>query len=128
MRLLNIAAEKSIDDDYWKDRVLVPTAIRRCLDKCSEEKIGEIEQENEPLQTVFDKLRQLEADYKKSPFQLESIGLSTEDISLLKQNGVIIADGDKYYVSEIFRLGLGFSQNAGKAKVLGLAKRARQRL
>ncbi|WP_424097542.1 MinD/ParA family ATP-binding protein [Moorena producens] len=128
VRLLNIAAAKSIDDDYWKDRVLVPTAIRDSLADCSQAKIEEIELENEPLKRVFNKLSQLPEVQKKSPFQLESIGLSTEDISLLKQNGVIIADGDKYYVSEIFRLGLGFSQNAGKAKVLGLAKRARQRL
>ncbi|NEO39814.1 MAG: AAA family ATPase [Moorea sp. SIOASIH] len=131
VRLLKIAAEKSIfidDKNYWQDRILVPKAIRDSLADCSKAKIEEIELENEPLKRVFNKLRQLPEVQKKSPFQLESIGLSTEDISLLKQNGVIIADGDKYYVSEIFRLGLGFSQNAGKAKVLGLAKRARQRL
>ncbi|NEP51704.1 MAG: ParA family protein, partial [Moorea sp. SIO3C2] len=128
VRLLKIAAAKSIDDDYWQDRVLVPKAIRRCLADCSHEKITEIELENEPLKKVFNKLRQLPADNKKSPFKLESIGLSTEDMRLLRENGVIIAYGDKYYVSEIFRLGLRFSQNAGKPKVLGLATLARQGL
>ncbi|OLT58753.1 hypothetical protein BJP37_06550 [Moorena bouillonii PNG] len=131
MRLLKIAAEKSISIDeknYWQDRILVPKAIRGCLADCSQAKIEEIELENEPLKRVFNKLRQLPEVQKKSPFQLESIGLSTEDISLLQQNGVIIAYGDKYYVSEIFRLGLRFSQNAGKPKVLGLATLARQGL
>ncbi|NEO90385.1 MAG: hypothetical protein F6K56_09100 [Moorea sp. SIO3G5] len=131
VRLLKIAAEKSIfidDKNYWQDRILVPKAIRDSLADCSKAKIEEIELENEPLKRVFNKLRQLPGDSKKSPFKLENIGLSTEDISLLKENGVIIADGDKYYVSEIFRLGLGFSQNAGKPKVLGLANRARQGL
>ena len=131
VRLLKIAAEKSIsidDKNYWQDRVLAPKAIRRCLDECSKAKIEEIELENEPLKRVFNKLRQLPPDNKKSPFQLESIRLSAEDISLLKDNGVIIADGDKYYISEIFRLGLGFSQNVGKPKIMALYRRARQRL
>ncbi|NEQ14005.1 MAG: ParA family protein, partial [Moorea sp. SIO3E2] len=126
VRFLKIAAGQSIDDDYWQDRILVPKAIRGCLDECSQEKITEIELENEPLKRVFNKLRPLSADQKKSPFQLENIGLSPEDISLLKENGVIIADGDKYYVSEIFRLGLGFSQNVGRPKIMALARRAGQ--
>ncbi|NER89076.1 AAA family ATPase [Moorena sp. SIO3A2] len=126
VRFLKIAAGQSIDDDYWQDRILVPKAIRGCLDECSQEKITEIELENEPLKRVFNKLRQLSADNKKNPFQLENIGLSPEDISLLKENGVIIADGDKYYVSEIFRLGLGFSQNVGRPKIMALARRAGQ--
>ncbi|NEP36020.1 MAG: ParA family protein, partial [Moorea sp. SIO3B2] len=126
VRFLKIAAGQSIDDDYWQDRILVPKAIRGCLDECSQEKITEIELENEPLKRVFNKLRPLSADQKKSPFQLENIDLSPEDISLLKENGVIIADGDKYYVSEIFRLGLGFSQNVGRPKIMALARRAGQ--
>ncbi|NEP25066.1 AAA family ATPase [Moorena sp. SIO3I6] len=126
VRFLKIAAENSIDDDYWQDRILVPKAIRDCLDECSKEKIEEIKLENEPLRTVFNKLRELPKVQKKSPFQLESISLSAEDISLLKQNGVIIADGDDYYISEIFRLGLGFSQNVGRPKIMALARRAGQ--
>ncbi|AOY79742.1 AAA family ATPase [Moorena producens JHB] len=131
VRLLKIAAEKSItidDKNSWQDRVLVPKAIRDSLADCSKAKIEEIELENEPLKRVFNELRQLTEVQKKSPFKLESIPLSAEDISLLKENGVIIADGDKYYISEIFRLGLGFSQNAGKPKILALARRARQKL
>ncbi|NEQ88687.1 MAG: ParA family protein, partial [Moorea sp. SIO2I5] len=129
VRLLNIAAAKSIsidDKNYWQDRVLVPKAIRDSLADCSKEKIEEIKLENEPLRTVFNKLRELPKVQKKSPFQLESISLSAEDISLLKQNGVIIADGDDYYISEIFRLGLGFSQNVGRPKIMALARRAGQ--
>ncbi|NEO49168.1 MAG: AAA family ATPase [Moorea sp. SIO4A3] len=129
VRLIKIAAEKSIsidENNYWQDRILVPKAIRGCLADCSQAKIEEIELENEPLKRVFNKLRQLPEVQKKSPFQLESIGLSTEDISLLKQNGVIIADGDDYYISEIFRLGLGFSQNVGRPKIMALARRAGQ--
>ncbi|WP_293060659.1 MULTISPECIES: hypothetical protein [unclassified Moorena] len=131
MRLLKIAAEKSIsidDKNYWQDRVLAPKAIRDCLADCSKAKITEIEVENEPLKKVFNKLRQLKPDKKKSPFKLESIRLSAEHISLLKENGVIIAEGDKYYISEIFRLGLGFSQNVGRPKIMALYRRARQRL
>ncbi len=112
-------------DDYWQDRILVPTAIKGALPECSRKKIDEIEQENTALENIFNKLRQLEKDKKKNPFTRIETDLSPTEIKTLEDNGVIIRDADEYYMSEIFRWGLDFSQLAGRSKVLALARRAR---
>ncbi|MEQ9355030.1 ParA family protein [Coleofasciculus chthonoplastes] len=126
VRLLHLAATDSVNDDYWQDRILVPTAIKRALPGCSSQKIDEIEKENTALKDIFNKLRQLENDKKKNPFTQIDTGLSPTEIKTLEDNGVIIRDADEYYMSEIFRWGLDFSQLAGRSKVLALERRARQ--
>ncbi|MEQ8963474.1 MAG: ParA family protein [Coleofasciculus sp. C2-GNP5-27] len=125
VRLLHLAARDSVKDDYWQDRILVPTAIKGALPECSRKKIDEIEQENTALENIFNKLRQLEKDKKKNPFTRIETDLSPTEIKTLEDNGVIIRDADEYYMSEIFRWGLDFSQLAGRSKVLALARRAR---
>ncbi|MEL7034451.1 MAG: AAA family ATPase [Cyanobacteria bacterium J06592_8] len=124
VRLLNIAASQSINNSYWKDRILVPTAIKDALPGCSDAKIQEIELENAELKDIFRKLQGLSTEDKKSPFTQEEIKLSLDEIDVLERNGVILRDGDKYHICEIFRLGLDFSQNAGRSKVLSLARLA----
>jgi hypothetical protein len=128
IRLLFVAASNSISDTKWQDRLLVPTEIRKALTKCSQEKISEISVENKVLSPLLDKLGELPQTQKKSPFTREDMpSLSSEELKTLEDNGVIIRDGDNYYVSEIFRLGLGFSQNAGPSRILYLARLARSR-
>ncbi|MDY6803382.1 MAG: AAA family ATPase [Cyanobacteriota bacterium] len=128
IRLLFVAASNSINDTKWQDRLLVPTEIRKALTECSQEKIREISVENKVLSALLDKLRELPQKQKKSPFTREDMpSLSSEELKTLEDNGVIIRDGDNYYVSEIFRLGLGFSQNAGPSRILYLARLARSR-
>ena len=126
IRLLHIAARNSVNDTYWQDRILVPTAIKGSLHECSKEKIDEIEKENTALKNIFTKLRQLGKDKKKNPFTRAETELSLEEIKTLEDNGVIIREEDDYQMSEIFRWGLDFSQLAGRSKVLALARRARQ--
>jgi MinD-like ATPase involved in chromosome partitioning or flagellar assembly len=125
VRLLHLAAKNSVNDTYWQDRILVPIAIKGALPECSREKIDEIEKENTALKDIFTKLRQLEKDKKKNPFTRTQTELSLEEINTLEDNGVIKREGDEYYMSEIFRWGLDFSQLAGRSKVLAL-RRARQ--
>ena len=126
VRLLHLAASKSINDTRWQDRILVPTAIRGALPECSSEKIGEIEQENTALESVFLKLRNLPSDKKKIPFTRDETQLSLEEMKILEDNGVVIREGDEYYMPEIFRLGLDFSKGGARPRVISLARRARQ--
>ena len=127
VRLLNIAAEKSINDTKWQDRILVPKAIRDALPECSEQKIQEIEIENTAFKEIFTKLRELPEATRKIPFTRENTQLSTEEIKTLVNNGVVIREGDEYYMPEIFRLGLEFSlKNGVRPRVLYLARRAGQ--
>lgn len=127
VRLLNIAAEKSINDTKWPDRILAPKAIRDALPECSKNKIKEIEIENTALKNIFTKLRELPEANRKIPFTREETQLSTEEITTLVNNGVVIREGDEYYMPEIFRLGLDFALKGGaRPRVLYLAHRAGQ--
>jgi hypothetical protein len=106
-----------------QDRLLAPAAIRRAVQPCSREKIGEIEQEIHDLKRVFDKLRS-HPDVR-IPFKPSDFSLSAEDVELLERNGVILDDERAYYMPEIFRLGFGFQLAGGaRPRVLTLARRA----
>ncbi|MDF5723367.1 MAG: AAA family ATPase [Rhizonema sp. PD37] len=125
VRLLNLAARESVNDDRWLDRILVPKAIRAALPECSIEKIVEIELENSALKAIFTRLRGLGEEERKIPFTREQLQLSVEEMKILEDNGVAIREKDDYYMPEIFRLGLGFSLTAtGRPAVMSLARRA----
>jgi len=127
VRLLRLAASNSINDSRWQDRILVPTAIRGALPECSRQKIEEIEIEDTALKNVFQKLRELGADKKKIPFSRDETELTLAEVKILEDNGVVIREGDEYYMPEIFRLGLDFSLKGGaRPKVIAMAQRARQ--
>jgi MinD-like ATPase involved in chromosome partitioning or flagellar assembly len=128
VRLLHLAAKKSVNDTRWQDRILVPTAIKEALPECSREKIQEIENENASLKNVFAKLRDLPEANRKIPFIRDTIQLSLEEMKILEDNGVIIREKDEYFMSEIFRLALGFSLTAaGRPRIIALARRAGQK-
>jgi len=124
VRFLHESALISIDDEFWKDRLLVPSAIRKALSKCSEKKITEIESENTQLMEIFSKLKSLDYDKKQIPFTRETIGLSKEEMDTLESNGVVLREKEEYYIPEIFREGLVFSLKTGaRPKVLKLSRR-----
>lgn len=125
--LLHLAAEKSINDTFWNDRVLVPVAIKESLYECSRQKIAEIEIENELLKAIFTKLRNLPAEKRLIPFAREDAELSALEIKTLEDNGVLLREGDEFFMPEIFRWGLDFRLRTGaRPRVLTLARRAGQ--
>ena len=129
VRLLHEAAKASIRDTYWKDRLLVPTAIRTAIGECSKTKIEEIQSENPVLGGVFTRLTGLQDDKKQIPFTREQVSLDIDDLKILEDNGVVLREGEEYYMPEIFRLGLGFTLKTGKRpRVLSLtlARRAQK--
>lgn len=127
IRFLHFASKSSKGDTYWDDRVLVPPAIRGSLLPCSQEKVTEIREENNELRRIFEKINEVSIDKKRVPFDQFDLGLEPIDLEILEQNGVIGRDGEKYYVSEIFREGLGFTLGKGaRPKVLAMAIRAQR--
>jgi MinD-like ATPase involved in chromosome partitioning or flagellar assembly len=128
VRLLNKSALDSQNDTYWKDRVLVPPAIRKSVDECSLQKIKEIKEENPHLSSIMNKLKSdTNMEVKRIPFNREQVDLELSEITMLEHNGVIIKEKEGYYMPEIFRRGLDFKFKKGaRPRVLSLSRRARK--
>ncbi len=123
VRLINIASRESVNDTYWTDRILIPKVIRSSLSQCSTYKISEISEENFQLKDIFDKIKSVEGNSKSIPFKREDLNLTTEQINLLKINGILILDNEDYWMPEIIRQGLNFSmKKGGRARVLRYSK------
>lgn len=120
------SATKSIGDSRWSDRLLTPTAMRGALVVCSAEKIDAIGEETPKIAEILNRLKNLHADLKQVPIIRESMDLNSTEIGLLEDNGVIFREGDKYWIPEIFRHGLGFSAT-GRPRVLAIASLVRKR-
>jgi len=127
VRFLYEAARGSEPDTYWKDRILVPTAIKGALQVCSTEKINEISIENNELKEIFNKLRDLSQEYRQIPFVRDQAGLTIEQVQTLENNGVAYLEKEEYYIPEIYRAGLGFKLKAGaRPRVLALSRKVRK--
>lgn len=100
----------------FKDRILGPKAIRDAFPEVGKEKVREVKEENKNnrFEEVLEKLEQLSPKIKV-PFE-STAELSSEDISLLIEQGVLKRHEDKYYMAELFRLGLGIDKRKGKVK------------
>jgi len=122
-----MAAQASVKDTYWKERILSPTAIKGSITECSREKINETKIENESLKNIFSYIDKLPTIQKIVPFKRENINLDTDQIQTLVSYGVLIRDEEYYYIPEIFRLGLGFKLSKGaRPRTLYLARRAQK--
>jgi MinD-like ATPase involved in chromosome partitioning or flagellar assembly len=127
VRFLHEAARGSEPDMYWKDRILVPTAIKGALQVCSTEKINEISIENNELNEIFNKLRDLSQEYRQIPFVRDQTGLTIEQVQTLENNDVAYLEKEEYYIPEIYRAGLGFKLKAGaRPRVLALSRKVRK--
>lgn len=127
VRFLHQASLDSERDTYWKDRILVPTAIRGAIKVCSKEKIGEISIENNRLEAIFNKLKALDAAARMIPFDREQVQLTIDEMLTLENNGVVYKETDDYYMPEIFRDGLNFKLKAGaRPRVLALSRKVRK--
>lgn len=127
VRFLHEAAQDSKGDSFWKDRILVPTAIRKAVGQCSEKKIEDIGLENPRMKTIFSALQGLEEESRQLPFTAEQVRLTLEDLKVLEDNGVVLREGQEYHMAEIFRLGLDFRLRKGaRPRVMTMARRARK--
>lgn len=134
IRFLKFAAKLSQNlvssSSTWGDRVLPPEPIRQTLNLCSSEKVDEAKQEIVPLRTWVTALERIPNDEKKSPFDPAKLSLESDTLASLKNLGIIFEDVDdmtkkeRYYLPEIYRHGLGFSQlGAGRPRVQAFLKK-----
>ncbi|MBM9510213.1 AAA family ATPase [Streptomyces sp. KK5PA1] len=111
------AAQLSIPQTAWEDRVLAPGAMRKALLACSTNKIDSIQQENQEVGELLSRLQQVRQPVTV-PFDLEEVGVSVQDADFLVDSGVFARGNDgRYWVAEIYRHGLGYGSER-RAKVL----------
>ncbi|MGI5409200.1 KGGVGR-motif variant AAA ATPase [Streptomyces chartreusis] len=114
---LSEAAQLSIPQTTWEDRVLVPGAMRKALLACSTNKIDSIQQENQEVGELLSRLQQVRQPVTV-PFALEEVEISVQEADFLVDSGVFARGNDgRYWVAEIYRHGLGYGSER-RAKVL----------
>ena len=123
VRFFWYAARRAQELPDYEQRLLQPAAVRYAIEPCSRDKIEEVQEETPWLKDVFEKFRKQED--RRIPFRAEDFGLTTEEVRLMKDIGVILEDENQLYMPEIYRHGLGFRLEKGaRPRVLTLMKRA----
>lgn len=89
--------------DIYHDRYLMPVEIKKAVSDCSVEKISEIRQEIKALEPILDKLENAPAEKKILPFHNDTFHLSQTEEKVMKQEGYLRVENDKYYLPEIIR-------------------------
>lgn len=99
----------------------MPTEIRKAVSECSNDKIGEIRDEIKALRPIFDKLEHASEEKKVLPFTADTFNLTQAEEKIMKQEGYLKIDNDRYYLPEIIRHALKFKYEKGaRPKVLSL--------
>jgi MinD-like ATPase involved in chromosome partitioning or flagellar assembly len=107
--------------DYYEDRYLMPAEIKKAVSKCSVEKVDETSQEIKALKQIFDKLKNGSEAQRSLPFYSDTFNLSASEEKLMKQEGYLRVENEKYYLPEIARHALNFKYEKGaRPKVLSL--------
>lgn len=130
VRFLEEAAKASEELTPWKGRLLPPAAIWSAMNGCSEDRVKELSQESKIFQKWADALQT--KDERVLPF---SKALLPDDSSTslleLKKLGVVYEDTTdsaeeyRFYIPEIYRIGLGFKFKRGaRPKVLSIKRKA----
>lgn len=121
IRFLAEAAKQEMDltgtDASYPDRLLSPSAIEKAFPSVGREKIREIKEENRgnEFSGIISKL-ETDPSQLKIPFT-ETVYLSPSEINELMRQGVLRYHSGKYYMTELFRRGLGIEKSSrGKPK------------
>ena len=114
-------ATVNVGKPVYQDRYLMPTEIKRAVSECSTDKIREIKDEIKALGPIFDKLENAPAEDKVLPFHSDAFHLTQGEEKIMKQEGYLRVDNDRYYLPEIIRHALKFRYGKGaRPKVLSL--------
>lgn len=120
IRFLQNATEE-VGKKIYDDRYIMPAEIKKALPKCSLMKIAEIKEEVKELKPILEKFENSSSDKKNLPFYRDTFELSAKEEQLLKQEGYLRIDNEKYYLPEIIRHALKFKYERGaRPKVLSL--------
>lgn len=114
-------ATVNVGKPVYQDRYLMPMEIKKAVSECSTGKIGEIKDEIKALGPIFDKLENAPVGDKILPFFSDTFNLTQPEEKIMKQEGYLRIDNDRYYLPEIIRHALKFKYGKGaRPKVLSL--------
>lgn len=114
-------ATKDVGKKIYEDRYIMPNEIKKAVPECSREKIDEVKQEIGDLSPIFKRLAEAPVEKRVLPFNSNTFQLSSSEETLMKQEGYLRIDNEKYYLPEIIRHALGFRYERGaRPKVLSL--------
>ena len=120
IRFLQYATEDA-GRPIYEDRYIMPAEIKKAVPNCSNKKLNEVIQEIAALKPIFTKLESLPEEKRILPFHSDTFELTATDEKLMKQEGYLKIDNDKYYLPEIIRHALKFKYERGaRPKVLSL--------
>lgn len=132
VRFLRFASEleSTRTGSTWNDRVLAPESMRQAIPKCSLEKVKEASQEISFLRDWIARLDQANITDRRVPFNAAAMQLSPDQLTALRELGVIYEDTDReagedrLYLPEIYRAGLSFETSvAGRPRTMALLKK-----
>lgn len=105
----------------YPDRYLMPAEIKRAVGECSSGKIIEIREEIKALAPILEKLENAPTEKKILPFHSDTFDFTQGEEKIMKQEGYLRIENDKYYLPEIIRHALKFRYEKGaRPKVLSL--------
>lgn len=120
IRFLEKSTE-TVGKSVYDDRYLMPSEIKNAVSGCSYDKISEIRQEIKVLGPIFDRLENAPKEKKTLPFYTETFDFTQAEEKVMKQEGYLRIENDKYYLPEIIRHALKFKYERGaRPKVLSL--------
>lgn len=103
----------------YQDRFIMPIEIRKAIEPCSEDTLGEIEAEMQSIYSILEKFKNMDPEQKQLPMTLDKIMLTGDEIARLEEQGYLKISDKKYYLPEIIRLSLKFKYEKGaRPKVL----------
>ncbi len=121
IRFLKYATRGAGIQPKYYDRYIMPGEIRNAVQECSKLKIQEIKEEIVGLRSILENLENAPEEKRVLPFKSDTFNWSIDQEKMLKQEGLLIIDNDKYYLPEIIRHALRFKYEKGaRPKVLSL--------
>lgn len=123
VRLLETVSKKQLNKAEMQDRLVTPAALRDALAACGKAKIDDFKMETQVLASDLTKLENNDLSIPIEKDSLERIGVN--HIDLMEEFGILLREGNVYYLPEIFRQGLGISLSKGaRPKVVNLMRKA----
>lgn len=105
----------------FRNRYIMPQAIRAAIEPCAKNKINEIKTEMKTIYNIFEKFKEVNPEERKLPMRLDKIALTVEELTKLEEQGFIKIEDKQYYLPEIIRQALGYQYRSGaRPKVLSL--------